>query len=77
MTYAGSTVRIKSGTFNGMPVENMVFPLLTPFTKVGRGGYVSVDGSVAFNRKRCRIVLDGAHQIEYTCLLYTSPSPRD
>jgi len=66
MTYAGSTVRIKSGTFNGMPVENMVFPLLTPFTKVGRGGYVSVDGSVAFNRKRCRIVLDGAHQIEYT-----------
>jgi len=66
MTYAGSTVRIKSGTFNGMPVDNMVFPLLTPFTKVGRGGYVSVDGTVPFNRKRCRIVLDGAHQIEYT-----------
>jgi len=66
MTYAGSTVRIKSGTFNGMPVDNMVFPLLTPFTKVGRGGYVSVDGTVPFNRKRCRVVLDGAHQIEYT-----------
>jgi len=66
MTYAGSTVRIKSGTFNGMPVDDMVFPLLTPFTKVGRGGYVSVDGTVPFNRKRCRIVLDGAHQIEYT-----------
>jgi hypothetical protein len=61
-----NSVLVKSGTFNGLPVENMVFPLLTPFTKVGRGGYISVDGTVPFNRKRCRIVLDGAHQIEYT-----------
>jgi hypothetical protein len=61
-----ATVRVKSGSFNGMPVENMVFPVLTPFTKVGRGGYISVDGTVPFNRKRCRITLDGAHMIEYT-----------
>ena len=60
------TVRVKSGSFNGMPVEDMVFPLLTPFTKVGRGGYISVDGTIPFNRKRCRIQLDGAHMIEYT-----------
>ena len=61
-----NSVLVKSGTFNGMPVENTVFPLLTPFTKVGRSGYISVDGSVAFNRKRCRIQLDGEHMIEYT-----------
>ena len=61
-----NSVLVKFGTFNGMPVENTVFPLLTPFTKVGRSGYISVDGSVAFNRKRCRIQLDGEHMIEYT-----------
>lgn len=66
VTYAGNTVRVKSGSFNGIPVENMVFPILTPYTKVGRGGYISVDGTVPFNRKRCRITLDGAHMIEYT-----------
>lgn len=61
-----NSVLVKSGTFNGMPVENTVFPLLTPFTKVGRSGYISVDGSIPFNRKRCRIQLDGEHMIEYT-----------
>jgi hypothetical protein len=61
-----NSVLVKSGTFNGMPIENTVFPLLTPFTKVGRSGYISVDGSIPFNRKRCRIQLDGEHMIEYT-----------
>jgi hypothetical protein len=61
-----NSVLVKSGTFNGMSIENTVFPLLTPFTKVGRSGYISVDGSIPFNRKRCRIQLDGEHMIEYT-----------
>jgi len=61
-----NSVLVKSGTFNGALVENTVFPLLTPFTKVGRSGYISVDGSIPFNRKRCRIQLDGEHMIEYT-----------
>jgi hypothetical protein len=61
-----NSVLVKYGTFNGMPIENTVFPLLTPFTKVGRSGYISVDGSIPFNRKRCRIQLDGEHMIEYT-----------
>ena len=61
-----NSVRVIRGTFNGMPVEDTIFPLLTPYTKVGRSGYISVDGSIAFNRKRCRIQLDGEHMIEYS-----------
>lgn len=60
-----NSVLVKYGMFNGNPVENMSFPLLTPYTGNGRNGWISVDGSEHFNRKRCRIQLKGPQNIEY------------
>jgi predicted AAA+ superfamily ATPase len=61
-----NSVLVKSGVFNGQTIENLTFPLLTEYTGNGRNGWISVDGSEHFNRKRCRIHLNGPHNIEYS-----------
>lgn len=51
-------VNVKKGTYRGKYIENVVFPLIKPFSKGPKGGYITVDGTHLFNKDKVHINIE-------------------